>query len=217
MARLFGIEFTMTVAKSKGIRAARDFLLDNCKTSYLWMGDDDVVYSYDCLELLHEATSAKFNFSYLCGSKGDVNNRRGYGDFQIKLHTAKDLHDNCPFTWFYDKADCRGKYPEIFTADTGNMLVNIAAIRKFNVKFSVFNESLNSGGEDTIFALECGKAGLHAYFVPSAQSYHLEKEQVRFNEFAARGEMILRAAELRNYSGAQMDYVRKSFMPWLFK
>jgi hypothetical protein len=219
-ARFRGVDFVMQVAKSKGIRAARDWHLDNCDTQYFWMGDDDVVYAYDCLQYLHEGAEVlrkKFSakLCYICGSKGDLNNRRGYGNFQMSIHKKEDVHDNCAFNWFYDKQDCHGLYPEIYTADTGNMLFNMEVVRQHDLRFSLFEESMNSGGEDTLFALETRHRDLKAFFVPSAQAFHLEKPVVNFNEFAARAEMVLRVADLRGYKGEHLDYVRKVFMPWL--
>jgi hypothetical protein len=221
LARFRGVEFTMSVAKSEGVRAARDWQLANCKTDFLWMGDDDVVYAYDCLEYLSKGATDILKrddqCAYICGVKGDLNNRRGWGNFQMKIHKKEDVHDNCAFNWFYDKEDCAKLYPRIWTCDTGNVLINLPLVRSKDIRFTVFEESLNSGGEDTIFALECGHAGLTAYFVPSAHAFHLEKPVVNFNEHAARAEMVLRVADLRGYSGEQMDYVRKIFMPWCFE
>jgi len=220
LAHFKGVEVSLHPAKSDGVRVARDFLLDNCRTEYLWMGDDDVVYEYDCLESLYagmetELFEHKGNISYLCGTKGDVNNRRGYGNFKMEVHGAKDVHTNCPFNWFYDKSACAGQSAEIFTADTGNMLINLPRIRQHGLKFNLFELSLNSGGEDTIFALECRKAGLKAFMIPSARSYHLEKPQLNFSEHAARAEMVLRVCDLREYDKQDVAYMRAVFFPWL--
>ena len=231
-ARFREVDFLLAVAKSEGVRTARDWHIDNCPTPLLWMGDDDVVYDYECLdylgstfgkirsELFHagsEDMDGAAAIGYLCGTKGDLNNRRGWGNFKMNVHGPEDVFDNCAFNWFYDKQACKGKYARIYTMDTGNALINVAAIRAAGIRFQTFAESLNSGGEDTIFALECGKAGLDAYIVPSATSYHLEKPRVNFNEHAARAEMVLRAAEVRGYSGKHMEYVRSIFFPWLWK
>lgn len=218
-ARFRGVEFLMTVSKSQGVRVARDWQLDNCPTPLLWMGDDDIVYAYDCLEYLFKGADdlgmAKNKVAYLCGTKGDLNNRRGWGNFKMDVHKRKDVFDNCAFNWFYDKKDCEGAYAKIFTCDTGNCLINVALVRCAGIRFNVFAESVNSGGEDTIFALECGHHKLQAFIVPSAQAFHLEKPTVNFGEHAARAEMVLRVAELRGYAGEHMEYVRKIFMPWL--
>lgn len=221
LARFHGVDWVMQVCKSQGIREARDWHLSTCPTPFLWMGDDDVVYEYDCLSFLRQASDdvsisrGSAGNAYFCGTKGDLNNRRGYGNFKMDIHGPADVYANCPFNWFYDKEACQGMYARIYTADTGNIFIDMDCIRKNGIKFNQFSESLNSGGEDTIFALECGLKDLEAWIVPSARSYHLEKEQVNFNEFAARGEMVLRVCELREYKKEQVDYLKKVFFPWL--
>jgi hypothetical protein len=220
-ARFRGVDFLIQVASSKGVRAQRDWQLDNCRTPYLWMGDDDVVYDWECLEHLSfgiERLMAKpdSNTAYLCGTKGDLNNRRGWGNFRMDVHKKEDVYVNCPFNWFYDKEDCASLEAEIYTADTGNIVFDMEQLNAHNIRFSVFPESVNSGGEDTIFALECRHQGLEAYMIPSAQSFHLEKPKVNFSEHAARAEMVLRAAQVRGYSGKHMDYVKRVLMPWVF-
>lgn len=219
LARLKGVEFSIHVAQSKGVRAARDWHIANCDTQFLWMLDDDVVYAYDCLaQLLNgQVFLCDNNVAYLCGTKADVNNRRGYKDFSIEEHPASDVKDNGSYNWLYDKDACAGKYAEIWTADTGNLLIDIQRIRSARICFQLFPDSTNCGGEDTLFALECRKAGYRAFMVPSAQSFHLEKPVVNFNEFSARAEMILRVAALRSYDAKDMQKVRESFFPWEFR
>lgn len=219
LARFHGIEWQMTVAKSKGIRAARDFHLDQCRTDILWMGDDDCLYDPECLYyLLHGAQALRFDSpdydaAYICGSKGDINNRRGYSNFDLSIKGPEEIKEDCPFFYFYDKEACAGKFAQVFTADTGNILLNMPLIRNWKLKFDLFDVSTNSGGEDTIFALEVGKAGLRGFIVPSARAYHLEKPVPNFNEFAARKEMILRVGDLRKYPAEHLAKVHKALLP----
>ncbi len=223
LARYQGVEWHICVAKSEGVRKARDWQIANCRTEYLWMGDDDVVYAYDCLNylvggmtrIIHQEGSTRV--AYLCGTKGDLNNRRGYGNFDLTEKKRADVKDNCSFNHFYDKKDCAKLYPEIWTADTGNLLINVPVVVRHQILFAIFPESANSGGEDTLFALECRHKGLVAYMVPSAQSFHLEKPIVRFDEYKARAEMILRVADLRGYAKTDMAKVKEAFMAWTFK
>jgi hypothetical protein len=221
-ARFRGVDFTMSVAKSTGVRAARDWQIEACPTPYLWMADDDVVYDFECLDYFALALLdipqqyPKDTIGYICGTKGDLNNRRGWGNFKMDIHKKEDVFDNCAFNWFYDKNDCHNIYAKVFTCDTGNVVIPVAHIRERGIRFQLFEESLNSGGEDTLFALECNKADLTGFIAPCATSFHLEKPVVRFNEHSARAEMVLRAAEVRGYKKEAMDYVRKSFFPWLW-
>jgi hypothetical protein len=220
LARFKGVDWIMQVANPRGVRAARDWQLDNCRTPYLWMGDDDAIYTPQCLEAFEagivqiEAMRQRKDWAYCCGSKPDVNNRRGYGDFNRDIHYAKDLQENAAFNFFWDADDCWGTFARIQTCDTGNMFLKMSVVNANKLRFTVFEDSLNSGGEDTIFGLRCKKAGLDAWFIPSAVAYHLEKPQVNFSEFAARGEMVLRTCDLLDLD---KTYLKKTFMPWLFK
>ncbi len=221
LARFKGVEWWMHDSKPRGIRHARDFFLDNCPTDFLWMCDDDVIYEPDCLEHLWEYVGCSRlgamneNLSYVCGTKGDLNNRRGYGNFKMDVHGKDDVYENCPFNWFYDKKECAGLSAPIFTMDTGNALIYLPNIRAEAIRFGQFAQSTNSGGEDTIFALECRHRGLEAFIIPSARSYHLEKPNINFSEFAARAEMVLRVCELRKYKQSDVDYMKRVFFPWL--
>jgi hypothetical protein len=216
LARFKGVEFVMTVAKSKGIRAARDWLLEICATKYLWMGDDDVIYDPECLSNFEFVTSAGEEFAYLCGTKADVNNRRGWKDFNTKVHSHEDVREDCSFNHHYDKKKCFGLTARIHGMDTGNCLINLSAIRGKKIRFQMFDESTNCGGEDTLFALACNHAGLTAYFVPSAQSFHLEKPRINFGEDAARAEMVMRAIESKRWGMASKQLAKKSLFPWLW-
>lgn len=224
LARFKGVDFMMQVTKSQGVREARDWLLDSCMTDYLFMVDDDVVLEFDCVGTMFNAIVDNMEpikkpskVAYMCGSKGDVNNRRGYKNFKVDVKGAEGVYDNCPFNWFYDKKACAGKYAQIYTCDTGITVFNVNLVKEHNIRFAMFDHSMNSGGEDTLFALECRHQGLEALIVPSARSYHLEKEVVTFaDDFAPRAEMILRVIELRGYKGKHVEYMKKVFMPWLF-
>lgn len=220
-ARWKGVETSITVDKSKGVRYARDWQIDNCTTRYLWMGDDDVVYHYECLENLYGAMmtihpKARDEVAYLCGSKADLNNRRNYPNWNTSLQGADKVKEDCPFFYSYDVQACAGKIAKMSTMDTGNCFLNIPLLRKHGIRFTLYDDSVNCGGEDTLFAMECANLKLQAYFVPSAQSYHLEKENLNFSEFAARAEMILRVAHERKYPAEVVNKVKAAHAAWGF-
>ncbi len=216
LARFWGIDVQLSVCNSQGVRAARDWLMAECKTSVLWMGDDDVLYHPNCLANLHRYYRVKGGLDvYFCGSKADLNNRRGYQNFNMQVNDPATLEaGKDTFNWLYaghPDGQVVGPHP-ITTCDTGNCLMDLNLISEHHILFSVFWDSVNSGGEDTIFALQCQKHGLKAYYSPSAWAFHLEKPDVRFNEFAARGEMILRACDVL---GLDKSSLANAFMPWL--
>jgi hypothetical protein len=230
LARIHNIEVSITTAKSQGIRYARDWLIDNCMSQLLWMGDDDCVYGADCLaELLVGYAEAESQFlsrdivegntpleersflGYVNGNKADVNNRRGYEDFQLQFKEGAAAQNHDGYNYFFSRP---GKTVLCGTADTGNLLINLCAIRLFGVRFQVFSEAFNSSGDDTLFALMCHKYNCLGFFRTSADAYHLEKPQdVRknFSEFAARKNMLLRECELLNLPKDHLV----SMLPWL--
>lgn len=214
LGRAFGMEFTICVANSNGVREARDWLLDNCRTPLLWMGDDDVIYHPDCFKWLYE-THTKYAedkpLGFVQGAKPDVNNRRGYGDFSRKPRTDEQVVDRCSYNQFYALDEKRAPHVvQTLTADTGNMLVNVETLKQFGIRFTQFETSANSSGEDTLFAGAVNRAGLVGIFCADASGFHLEKPNGGFNEFGARTEMLYRAFELKGYNKAVLD----DFMPF---
>lgn len=223
LARFHDIECVFVVNKITGIRDARDYLLDYCKSEYLWMLDDDVVVDFDCFRrLLLAMTKTKKRFVYMNATKGDVTNRRGYVNFESKEMPYVSAKEGSSFNHFYQKPPIelleKGILPicfEVGTLDTGNVLIRMMYENEltFSTRFSVFPDSINSGGEDTLFALCLRKEGLVGAFCPSARSYHLEKEGASFNEFAARGEMIARACDVL---GLDKSFLHHEMMRWLW-
>lgn len=214
LARLKGVLFSLTVDTSHGIRYARDFLIDNCTTKLLWMGDDDVVYSPHCLRMLitaYNTVSAEFGdgvVSYVNGNKPDVNNRRGYEDFTTTPIPSSSVKNNDGYNAVFSGANC---IVECETADTGNLLINVSNIRRHSIRFEHYEYAFNSSGDDTLFALLCKKAGLMGFFSTRADSFHLEKPNVRFNEFAARKNMLLAQCKLEDIDPSFL----RSMLPWL--
>lgn len=225
LARFHDVDFSINVGKASGVREARDVLMSQCQTKYLWMADDDVLFDPNFLEEMIYWIVKYFELSpdvaWLAGSKGDLNNRRGYDNFNVKVNDVPldGLPDGSSYNHFYarrdDKNDKKFRLPKTHTIDTGCVLFNMPLVFDSCV-FNYFGTSTNSGGEDTVFAMQCLKEGWHGRFNPNAVSYHLEKENARFNEFAARGEMVLRAADLMKLDTETLTKLKGEFMPWLF-
>ena len=195
LARLRGVEVHIEVGAMKGVRKTRDWHVHNCPTRLLWMGDDDCIYHPSCLErFLNYCACLESGSGFLQGTKGDVNNRRGYPDFNLELNPHTELRDGCSYNHFYEHG-YKGVLPIVRSCDTGNVFFDVERIKKENIRFNLFGESYNCGGEDTLFAVQCYSYGLNGKYVPDAIAYHLEKEQVAFNEFAARKEMVKLACE----------------------
>ena len=217
LARLSGISLSVTRASSNGVRHARDWHVENCSTEYLWMGDDDVVYDFLCLSNFKSVLNCNslYKAAYLCGTKIDVNNRRGYVNFDLSKRPLSELRNDCSFNHFYGIDSFNPTPVKVHGIDTGNVILFLNTIRKHRLKFHAFEESANCGGEDTLFALECWHRKLEGYYAAFAVGYHLEKEKPNFGEFAARGEMILRVCEKRGYSKELINTFKETFMPWI--
>lgn len=225
-ARQSGVAFNIAVENNLGVRKARDWHLDNCQTQFLWMGDDDVVYEPDCLKFLALGwKQEQYDQAYVQGVKSDLNNRRGYEDFEKKVIDVRKLED------FSSPNHRYGQLPEAFagkpptydvaTIDTGNVVFdmkkmngNTEASNFRGYRFDVFKDSANCGGEDTLMALRLRKDGLVGRFMPWAVSFHLEKEKPKFDEIRARGEMLLRVCDSL---GLDKELLKKGFAPWAFR
>jgi hypothetical protein len=182
------------------------------------MLDDDVTADPFCLYIFSErGTDFLDDFVFFVGCKTDVNNRRGYPDFNSRKNPASDLKPGCSFNHLYDVPICTDRLSFIAvpvrTIDTGNCFLKLTWINSRKVDFTPFEESYNCGGEDTLFAMQIAKkfAAGKTYFLPQAIGYHLEKPATNFSEFAARGEMLLRAAELLDLDKSILD----EFMPYI--
>lgn len=226
-ARMSGIEWSLSVTPPLGLRGARDWHLDNCRTQYLWMGDNDVVYGPECLEMLCFGLDEELNGkqAYVQGVKTDLNNRRGYKDFVKDCLPRTSIVDFCSANMRYDQLTDSELYAirfgnlkpittDIVTIDTGNVLLNVDLMNTHKLRFKVFDDSINCGGEDTLMALLMRKKGLVGRFMPWAYSFHLEKPKPAFDELTARGEMLLRACD---QLGLDKDLLKKGFAPWCFE
>jgi hypothetical protein len=214
LARIYNIEVSINVFQSTGVRDSRDWQIRNCKTPYLWLVDDDVVVDYRCLSAyLHFLLHAKELPAFLAGSKSDVNNRRGYPNFDTSkilgpsfMHIGKDHNHSLR----YDVEDCFGLSAPTQVLDTGNCLLRLQPIKDKGCMFRQFPDQANPSGDATTFSLVLAKAGLKGMFVPSAAAYHLEKPGGGFNEFQARYEMLLRTCDVK---GFDKSIINKYWMP----
>jgi hypothetical protein len=193
VARTLGVDWSMTIAPSKGVRAARDWHIDNCPTPYLWMGDDDVIYDHDCLFQfsVQDPNLTPDSWGFLAGIKVDASNVRGYPDWDDKVYSAFPSPGS-PLNHYYAKQGF--KLVETALLDAGNCVLNVPALTRYGLRFSLFEDSENSGGEDTIFAAKV-RTKLNGWAVPSAQSVHLEKPAPFFTEIAARKELVKRSKQ----------------------
>lgn len=199
-ARFIGVQWDMTVSHSQGIRHARDYLLSACSTPVLWMGDDDVVFDFDCLRNACKALDVVArdgvgDVGYLCGVKVDCNNRRGYGDFDLRVRGEKEAVPNCSQNHHYDKQALLGKIVPTTRLDTGNSFYYPATLREHKLQFRDAGMP-NCGAEDAIFALRVKKAKLRGIFIPAAAGIHLEKERIIFDSHANRAGLEHLAAKL---------------------
>lgn len=219
LAKMRGVRFSFELFRSTGVRDSRDWQIENCRTTWLWMLDDDVIPHADCLNAYYNGMSSLqekggLNPTFLAGSKCDVSNRRNYPNFDLKTYSPEHVVEGANHSLVYDYNTCLGKIAKTQVLDTGNVLFCVSVIREAGCKFRQFEDSLNPSGDATTYSLVLAKAGLHGYFCPAAIAYHLEKPNGGFNEFHARGEMLLRMCEVK---GFDKNIVKKYFMPAIWK
>ncbi len=213
LARVQGVEFVIHVARSQGIRNARDFLLRESRTKLLWMLDDDVIARPECLSAFMEADrllaqTQGNGWGYVNGTKPDLNNRRGYKDFSTVPLRGDQAKENQSYNQFYEGPGVLVRHS---TADTGNLLINVPAVLTQGIGFNTLPASTNAGGEDTMFALQCAQKGLSGWFHTGARSYHLEKPETRFGEYAARKQYLLTEAARLGLPTSSIELM----MPWV--
>lgn len=208
LAKIRGVEWEMFIAPSEGVRKARDWHLKTCDYTWLWMGDDDVIYDADCLSWfivalgeINGSSPPQENrqaHAYLAGIKVDASSLRGYPDYDTKVYPEYPA-PQAPLNHLYTKPIERPvkqqvAYPTTLL-DAGNCLLNAFYLETHGVNFAMFPDSENAGGEDTLFAELCAHKKLAAFAVPLAQSIHLEKPKAFFSEFEARKELIKRSKQ----------------------
>lgn len=186
------LDFVFEPAHPHGIRGYRDVLIRRVSSGGLLFVDDDVLLDGSALTNLTVALRSidEADCGWVCGTKLDVNNLRGYADYSREWSDSpvKDTHTLS-----------RSLEPvSSWVPDTGFMLLNVPLIIKNGIKFVTNSIHANSGGEDTIFGAQCGSKGLEGYIIPSARAWHLDKAQIRFTQDAARTEAVMRTLDSLN-------------------
>lgn len=224
LARIKGIQFVVVHPPKdlvSGIRQIRDHMKNSYTVRNVWMLDDDVMPVPYCLEAYCAFLgNVGKKYSYAVGSKPDVNNRRGYKDFDTTPKKFDDFKVGVSYNTFWDFSENKialGDSVLCETLDTGNCLINAEDAINNAFMFDYDGTSYNAGGEDCAFALQvhCSTSATKSgWFIPTAAAYHLEKPGIVFNEFAARNEMLrLFAARMDDVKGAQR-IVEKEHMPF---
>lgn len=201
------VKFNVEVCQSNGVRALRQWQLSASDTDWALFLDDDVVVDHKALELLRWAAVACPAAIYIQGSKPDVNNIRGYGNF-----SAEHLPPSSPvrnFNCFYE--DPSNQPEPVYFCDTGHVLVNVKLAKKKGLTFAHCASHTGCGGEDTLFALQCEHLKLPRFWCPAAIAVHLEKPVTRYSEHAYRKEAVLRTAESLGYP---TDRLEDEFLSW---
>lgn len=212
LARFKGVEFRMLVSPNKGVRKARQAILEAAvEFDLMWMGDDDAIYHWDCLRRFDKAYHNHVKpldgtKCYLQGSKADVNNRRGYGDFSMEPQSL-DGSGNANPNRVYDYESLLDKMAPTKGFDTGNILFDPRQFVEDDISFDPFDDSSNAGGEDTIAGATARSKGYSGWLVPSAIAYHLESPTKHWSVMKERRELILRSANVLNLDVSELNDV----------
>ena len=217
LALLHGVEILLEIHRSTGVRDSRDWHLNNCRTDFLWMMDDDVVPDYRCLAAynnyylkLRDENLWTKDVAFLAGSKCDVNNRRKYPVFNMTVQGAAAVTPEANHSLIYHVGECWETCAKTKALDTGNALLYLPLLKEKACSFRQFADHGNSSGDATAFWLQLDKKGLYGFFAPSAVAYHLEKQGGGFNEFEARREMLLRLCDLQKFD---KETLKQFWMP----
>jgi hypothetical protein len=189
----------MFICPSAGVRAARDWHLDNCQTDWLWMGDDDVIYNaycaYNFQAILGDLDKCPKMPGSVSGIKIDVADIRKYPDYN------RAVSDTFPAPGSFLNHAYNGDVCDRFwempqpRIDAGNVFFFVPTIKELGVRFQMFPDSANCGGEDTLFAELLYSRGANMKAAPGCMSWHLEKPKILFDEFSAREEVIKRSRQ----------------------
>jgi hypothetical protein len=199
LARLQGVKFRVVTDDSGGIRVARDYLLSACNTNWLWMGDDDVVFSHDCLKefgdailgVYREYEYARGSEPIMAGVKVDILNTRKYLDWDTSRHVSPQEISYSQNHLYHSSVFGTFQRKDIKRLDTGNVMFNIPRLQEKKLTFSGDGKSVpEAGGEDDAFAVRAYNAGVYSVLVPYAEAYHLEKSVPKFNQEGMRKEML---------------------------
>lgn len=215
-AAFYGVDFQMAYARSEGVRVAKQWLLDNCQTPYLWISDDDVLPDSWCLsefseqlpKVADECVTNSREWGFLAGAKFDVNNRRRYPDFSDRPHYLKEgdmLGEMALQNLAYYPEDQAARFHLTKIFDAGCVVLNVLALRRCRLKFTVSGPCAPSSGVDTLMALRCAKANLAGFFLPFAHAIHLEKPVSNFESGADRKEMLLRICDIEGLDHSIVD------------
>lgn len=215
--RFWGVEVNIQLAHARGIHATRDAQVDNCKTTWMVMLDDDVMPDFALLSAYwtwinsvgkpgqpsYDGSDIQAqDFLMVQGSKPDLNNRRGYADFEAKPvpfpGPSQAFNFNVPHTTTVSGLSMRARWLFTRFCDPGNMLLNVPLCRQMGIMFNPFKDIVRrAGGEDTLFAVQAIAQQARRVWLPAAFVWHLEKpaSSFRLTEHAYRKEALLRSAE----------------------
>lgn len=236
--KFWGTEVTIQIGKARGIHPTRDEQIKACRTKWLVMLDDDVLPDADLVNVYGAVLRRFSRFSigeesddrltvFVQGTKPDLNNQRGYADFEIGKVPYPPEHERSPAFNFNVPHISKVRLPDpaLFDmekrfCDPGNMMVNVALIRQHGIKFAPFKNMIRrAGGEDTLFAMQCLKLGkLRRFWCPQAYVWHLEKPKAttRLTEHAYRKEALLRSGEQLDVFNADftVEDFEKALLAW---
>lgn len=215
-----GIRLEIILRPSSGIRAARQDLLDYARIRGFrvvwWLDDDTFPHPFCFSNMLWAFRELKETSpSFVQGAKPDVNNRRGYGDFDLRVHHevryAGGRPNAYPLYNFYYEPSFMWQPVQCKALDMGNVMFDLSTLSAES--FMKHDESgVNAGGEDTEFALQLDYNKKSGVFQPNALAFHLEKPLVRFDEEKAR---VSRLLALCSENGYSEELVKKGVFRWV--
>lgn len=153
----------------------RNLLLEECRTKYLWVIDDDVEFVGNPLKAYLEFPFEPFG--YLQGSKVDNRNTEGYKDYAVFKNSLVTAPGDIPcWYYYYDSPACA----PTCVLDCGNALINVACAKEVGG----FTHPTERGtkemtGEDILMGARLSSKYM-CFFLSSSKVLHFPKQKMRF-------------------------------------
>lgn len=235
LAREFSTKLVLVPRKSAGVFQLRETQLkmeNGCR--WVVFLDDDVILRHDSLHNLAWLGSLQQTWrsesktplcAYYQGTKWDVSNTRGYGNFDLERVTSEtatnfnvpttrpdlDMGESDLSSRFSGPALDGSLFQETYFCDTGFCMFDRKVVKEKGLSFIHNTTNTPAGGEDALFALQCESRNVPRIWIKTAEAIHLEKPNVRFGEFAYRKEAVLRTAEALKYPTNRLA----EFLSWV--
>jgi hypothetical protein len=153
----------------------RQCLLNECKTDYLWVVDDDVEFIGNPLSVYLDFPYKYFGF--LQGSKVDDRNTEGYKDYAVFVNDLVMAPGDIPCWYYFYKNSCACS---TLVLDCGNAVLHVKHAQEvFGFKHPTEQDTKGMTGEDILLGARLASS-YPCFFVSDSKVLHFPKPKMRF-------------------------------------